>query len=86
MYRVNEYSRSLFIFTLAKMTLTKVYIYVPPTEGGGTYCFWCGSRRRQRRRPRSFFPTQYLLNQWMDFDLTCIDTWLGGGKELIRFW
>ena len=37
-------------------------------------------------RPRSFFLTRYLLNQWMDFDQTCIDTWLGGGKELIRFW
>ena len=34
----------------------------------------------------SFFPTRYLLNQWMDFNQTCIDTWLGWGKELIRFW
>ena len=32
------------------------------------------------------FPMQYLVNQSMDFDQTCIDTWLGGGKELIRFW
>ena len=56
----------------------------PPNRRWGTYCFWCGSR--PRRRPRSFFPTRYLLNQWMDFDQTCIDTWLGGGKELIRFW
>ena len=66
----------------------------PPNRRWGTYCFWCGSRRRRRRRrrprrrprPRSFFLTRYLLNQWMDFDQTCIDTWLGGGKELIRFW
>ena len=29
---------------------------------------------------------KYLLNQWLDFDQACIDTWLGGGKELIRFW
>ena len=28
----------------------------------------------------------YLLNQLMDFDLTFIDTSLGGGEELIRFW
>ena len=28
----------------------------------------------------------YLLNQWIDFDHTCIDTLLGGGEELIRFW
>ena len=28
---------------------------------------------------------QHLLNPWMDFDQTCIDTWLGLGKELIRF-
>ena len=28
----------------------------------------------------------YLLNQWVDFDQTCIDTLLGGGKEMIRFW
>ena len=62
----------------------------PPNRRWGTYCFWCGSRRRRRPRrrprPRSFFLTRYLLNQWMDFDQTCIDTWLGGGKELIRFW
>ena len=64
----------------------------PPNWRWGTYCFWCGSRRRPRLRPRrrtrlrSFFPTRYLLNQWMDFIQTCIDTWLGGGKELIRFW
>ena len=27
----------------------------------------------------------YLLNQWMDFDKTCIDTMLDEGVELIRF-
>ena len=74
----------------------KVMELCPPNRRWGTYCFWCGSRRRRRRRwrprprrrprPRSFFLTRYLLNQWMDFDQTCIDTWLGGGKELIRFW
>ena len=24
---------------------------------------------------------RYLLNSWMDFDQTCIDTLLGGGEE-----
>ena len=28
---------------------------------------------------------RYLLNQWMDFDQTYIDTLLEGGKELIKF-
>ena len=28
----------------------------------------------------------YLLNQWTDFDQTCIDTMLGGCKGLIRYW
>ena len=28
---------------------------------------------------------QYLLNKWMDFDKTCIDTLLGRGNELIIF-
>ena len=58
------------------------HILCPPNRRWGTYCFWCGSRPR----PRSFFPTRYILNQLMVFDQTCIDAWLGGGKELIRFW
>ena len=28
----------------------------------------------------------YLLNQWVDFHQTVIDTLLGRGKEEIRFW
>ena len=28
---------------------------------------------------------RYLLNQWVEFDQTCIDTLLGGWEELIRF-
>ena len=70
------------------LLLLLLLLLCPPNRRWGTYCFWCGSRRRRRRRPRprSFFLTRYLLNQWMDFDQTCIDTWLGGGKELIRFW
>ena len=34
----------------------------------------------------AFISVHYLLNQLMDFDQTCIDTLLGGGEELIRFW
>ena len=33
-----------------------------------------------------FVSVNYLLNQSMDFDETCIYTLLGKGKELIRFW
>ena len=33
-----------------------------------------------------FFSVHYLLNQLMDFDLTCIDTLLRKGNQLIRFW
>ena len=32
------------------------------------------------------FPTQYLVNQFMDFEQTCTEALLGGGSELIRFW
>ena len=33
-----------------------------------------------------FLYSRYLLNQWMDFLQTCIDTSLFQAKELIRFW
>ena len=52
----------------------------------GIYCFWCGSRMRRRWRRCPFFVSMhYILNQIMDFDQTCIDTLLGGMKDLIRF-
>ena len=28
----------------------------------------------------------YLLNQWVEFYKTCMDTSLGLAKELIKFW
>ena len=28
---------------------------------------------------------RYFLNLWIDFDQTCIDSFLAGGKEFIRF-
>ena len=33
-----------------------------------------------------FISMHYLLNQLMDFDQTCVDSLLGIGEELIRFW
>ena len=56
----------------------------PPTpnwRGAGTDCFWC----RSRRHPHSFLSALYLLNQWVDFDQTCTDTLLGGGKKWLDF-
>ena len=63
-------------------------IMFPKPKGRWTYCFWCGSRRRQRRHrpPHSFLSALCLLTQWVDFDQTCIDTLLGRGKEAVRFW
>ena len=34
----------------------------------------------------NFVSGHYLLNQWTDFDQTCMDTMYGGCEELIRFW
>ena len=58
--------------------MTCLIYYVPQTEVGGEgHCFWCGSR--QHLRPNSLFLLRYILNQWVDFDQTVIDIWLGGG-------
>ena len=61
----------------------------PLRRSWGTYCFWCGSRRRLRRRQRrrrSFLSAQYLLNHWMDLDQTGTETSLGQPNGVIRFW
>ena len=61
--------------------------YVPPPKGsplqrgGGTYCFWCGSRWRRR----SFLSARYLLNHWMDLDQTSTETSLGQPNRVIIF-
>ena len=34
----------------------------------------------------AFISVHLLMNQLMDFDQICIDSLLGGGEELIRFW
>ena len=52
-------------------------------------CFWCvpvGVSVGVCVSIRFFISVHYLLNQWMDFDQTCIDTLLGGGEEMIRLW
>ena len=69
----------------------RIGIFMSPNRmGRGTYCFWCGSHRRQRGRqcprPHCSISALYLLNQLVDFDHTCIDTLLGRKKEVIRFW
>ena len=71
-------------------TFTRIHkrIFMSPQPNGrGTYCFWCGSRRRRcwRWRPRCSLPALYHLNEWVDFDQTCTDTLLGGRKEVTRF-
>ena len=54
----------------------------PLLPKGGRHCFGYGSRWHQR----SFFSVSYFLNQWMDFDQSCIDILMGEGNKLIRFW
>ena len=76
--------RKLWIITVLDIFPEIYFRYLcPPNQrGGGTYCFWFGSRRRLR----CFVSVRYLLNRWTDFDQICTDTLLGGWNELIRFW
>ena len=39
------------------------YIMSPNPKGRGTYCFWCGSRRR-RQRPRRFLSALTSWTNW----------------------
>ena len=60
----------------------------PPTEGegGGTYCFCCGSRRRRPMRRRdTFLLARYLMNYWVEYNQICMDITLGQDEERIRF-
>ena len=62
-----------------------VHIYVPPTQYlvfGVDHVHVSGGSIHTG----SFFSVPYLLNQWMDFDQTCIDTLLGRGNMMIRYW
>ena len=56
-----------------------------------TYLCRFGSRNFQghesiKKMLKLVFPTQYLVNQLMDFDQTCTEALLQEGSELIRFW
>ena len=56
----------------------------PNPEGGGIFCFWCGSHWCWCR---SLFRFCALSSEPVaGFDQTCIETLLGGGEELIRIW
>ena len=59
----------------------KICFYVPPLLVGDILLV-----RIALASASAFISVHYLLNKWMDFDQTCIDTLLGGGEELIRFW
>ena len=70
---------------LSQLGIKSAYIatgnYVPSTEVGGHIAF--GVDPVGVGHLRSFLSAFYLLNQWVDFDQTCTDTLLGGGKEVI---
>ena len=54
--------------------------YVPQPKGGGGHNIFGAD---PVGRLCSFIAVHYFLNQLMDFDQTCIDTLMGGQKELI---
>ena len=67
-------------------------IYIPPTvmsvmptslpKGRGDIVFWCGSCWLWH----SLLSALCLVNLWVDSDQTYVDTSLGWGKQVIRFW
>ena len=62
--------------------------YVPPPpnlEGGGEYIVFVADPVGVGVSIR-FHLRALASDQLMDFDQTCIDTLLGEGEELIRFW
>ena len=46
--------------------VTTMIIMAPNPEGGGIYCFWCGSRGRQGRRGRPLFRFRALSSEPVD--------------------
>ena len=56
--------------------ITNIFLSSNP-KGGGHIGFGADPCPR----PCWFFPGHYLLNQRVDFDQTCIETLLAGGKE-----
>ena len=73
-YHTREY---LSIYTIAHGTQN----YVPNLRGAGILVLVSSCRRRHAPPgPNNVFPGHYFVNQWVDFDQTCIDTVLGGIK------
>ena len=60
-------------------------LYAPNRRGHIGFAVADRPRRCPQQHPRSFAPEHYLLNKWMYFDQICIDTLLGGRKELIKW-
>ena len=79
-----SWSKCTLVTIVQKATVVMLNIYVPPTRRVGGYIVFGAD-------PVSvgicFFISMHdHLNYLMDLDQTCIDTLLGGGGELIRFW
>ena len=62
-----------------------ILLSAPYPEDGGGYIVFGADPVGIGVGIRFFVSVHYLLNQLMDFDQTCPDTFLGGGTELIRF-
>ena len=79
---VNTVSLTQWLVTLCKTPNCQTHdsckgnivklLCTPNQRGGGAYCFW-------------FLSALYHLNQWVDFDQTCTDTLLAGGKKWLDF-
>ena len=48
--------------------------YVPPTEGEGGHCFWCGSRRRRRSFLAAFLSPEPMGGFWPNLHRHIIGT------------
>ena len=57
--------------------------YVPHRRGGGHIVFGADPVGVSIG---TFLFARYLMNQWVDFNQTCMDVTLGHDEELIRFW
>ena len=70
------------------MNLCVLNIYVNQTRRVGGYIVFGADPVGVRVGvcEHCFVCVHYPLNQLMDFNQTCIDTLLGRGEELIRFW
>ena len=65
------------------LPIRRVGTYEPPTRKVGDILFLV---QIMSTSASAFVSVHYLLSQSADFDQTSIDTFLGEGKEMIRFW